>query len=249
MRVRAILRAVRRQGHAHPAQRTYFEGVRHRRGGRKSKRFSGAKASRFSPAQGLRVDAKREGKIENRFVRARRQNGFRFRRGNSVRAGPRAEHGVAGFGKGRRENRKRPHHRQRVHANQRAAHLHGGRLHRAARNRPHRRPAGRNRRAQHRQSKLAAPDGLPAADFGRVHRTAGGVCRFDGKGSDGARNSISGGELSVQRPRQIAHHGGKGRFRETAGGPEIRRNSRRQLRRAGRRRTASTKSSRRWRSA
>ena len=33
-------------------------------------------------------------------------------------------------------------------------------------------------------------------------------------------HSVSGGELSVQRPRQIAHHGGEGRLCETAGGSE-----------------------------
>ena len=90
VRVRAILRALRRQGHAHPAQRTHFEGIRHRRGGGNRKGFPARRHPGFHRHKAVGREAK--GKIENGFVRARRQNGFCFRRGNFVRAGPGAEH-------------------------------------------------------------------------------------------------------------------------------------------------------------
>ncbi len=69
---------------------------------------------------------------ENRFIRAGGQNHFRFRRRNFVCAGPRAEHRVARPGKCRSENGKWPRCHGQQNADQRAAHLRGRRLHRAA---------------------------------------------------------------------------------------------------------------------
>ena len=98
------------------------------------------------------VDAKRKGKLKSVSFE---QNGKTV----SVAAeeilfalGPRAEHGVAGFGKCRRENGKWPRRHERQNADERAAHFRGGRLHRAARDCPHRDPAGRNGGSQHRET-------------------------------------------------------------------------------------------------
>jgi pyruvate/2-oxoglutarate dehydrogenase complex dihydrolipoamide dehydrogenase (E3) component len=53
---------------------------------------------------------------------------------------------------------------------------------------------------------IAIQQGETPAAFRRVHRPAGGICRADGKSGGGARNQISRGQPSVQRPRQVAHH-------------------------------------------
>ena len=66
VRIRPIFRAVRRQGHAHPAQRAHSAGIRHgrRNGNRKGFRREGIQVFTGTKL----VDARRKGKIENGFV-------------------------------------------------------------------------------------------------------------------------------------------------------------------------------------
>ena len=203
----------------------------------KSKKFSGAKASRFSPAQNL-LDASAKGKLKTVSFE---QNGkavsvsaeeilFALGRVPNTASLDLEKAGV--------KTEQWPHRRERNHADERAAHFRGGRLHRAARDRPHRRSS----RAKRRRTTLLKPKSPRRMDYRlliSVVFTEPQVA-FVGlteKEATARENSISRGELSVQRPRQIAHHGGEGRFCETAGESEVRRNPRRRVRRAGRRRT------------
>ena len=78
------------------------------------------------------TDAKRDGRLKTVSFRHKGKTAFGFRRGNLIRVGPHTEHGVAQPGWRRGRQRAWPHRGQQVHANERAAHLRGGRLHRAA---------------------------------------------------------------------------------------------------------------------
>ena len=101
-------------------------------------------------------------KIENRFVRAERENAFPFpprkfcsrwaacrtrRRLNLENAGVKTEQW--------------PHHHERQNADERAAHFCGGRLHRAARDRPHRRDS----RAKSRRTTSCKPKSPRRMDY------------------------------------------------------------------------------------
>ncbi len=79
------------------------------------------------------VDAGRKGKLKTVTFRAGWQNHFGCRRGNSVRAGSRAQYSFPRFGESWREGRSKwPHHHQCQDADEHAAYFRSGRLHWAA---------------------------------------------------------------------------------------------------------------------
>ena len=62
-------------------------------------------------------------------------------------------------------------------------------------------------------------DGLSPAHRSHLHRAADRRGRVDREAGARAEHSLCCGELPVQRPWQVAHHGSQGRFREAAGRP------------------------------